>query len=254
MKKGSNKEFNFRQAILGIKCLEEFMQEIDFFSKKEAKLDKKYTFTSCKFFILGLWLLITLLSAGIVGLSYFAYLQYRENQRLIAENKAKVTQVAGINESSSLNIISGENFSILVNQDIPAGFILLNETKDWEFWDGQKSTLSSFFFQKNYDGKNLISGIKINSLEFDNKNDRETFDKIVLDKLGDGWVIKSQDIHIPNNIKLSKLENKEGKAYYTTVTAGYYYVIQIENQTQPYPEFKEVSQFVDKFLANLYLN
>lgn len=253
MKDKIKTDFNFKQPILGIKYLEDFMQEIDFFRRKNLKADQDKK-KSYKPLVLTIWMLITLLSAGVIGLSYFAYVQYKENQYLIAENQKKKSRVAGVNESWDLNVISGENFSIVLNQETPKGFILLSETKNWPFSKDQKSTISSFFYQTKLEDKNLFSGIKINSLEYDNKYDRESFDQLVLEKLGKDWEIKSRDINIPNNIKLSKLQNNNGKSYYVTVTSSYYYLIEIENQTSSYPEFKEVSQFVDKFLANLYLN
>jgi hypothetical protein len=75
--------------------------------------------------------------------------------------------------------------------------------------------------------------------------------------LGKDYEIKSTDISIPKNIKLSKIQQKNASAdvsYYATVTADNYYVVKIINESVNYPELEEYTKFTDSFLEGLFLN
>lgn len=248
MPNNQNFHFNFKQPLINASYFQQYLKAKEEVIRKALMSKKKRSLTEGV-----LWFLVAVLCLSLGALGYISYGKYEEG-RSISQQTAAQPQVAGVLEEMPKNIISGDNFSILTNQKTPEGFTLTKKEEKSSFLD--KASLSSeFLVRKNKDGKELTSGLKISSVQFDNKLDKKGFDELVISKLGADFSLKSQDINLPNNIKLSKIESDQSnQVYYTAVTSNYYYVIQISQETSAFPEFEEINKFVESFLGGLYLN
>jgi hypothetical protein len=242
--------FDFKQPIQRDKQFEEFVRT------KEESLKRKLSPRKPSQ-DRHMWALVSILMLSLIGLGVFALIQKQDNERQIAALKSK--GVAGVNESVEnpmANIITAEGFSLVLKQPAPKGFQLDRRSSSFEYLANKTAVITSFLANQKVEGKEVISGIEVSVSEYDNKLDRKAFDKQVVEKLGPDFEIKSEDINIPNDFKLSKIQSKnpENISYYTTVTSNNYYVIKVYNQTAKYSEFSEISRFTDSILETIYLN
>lgn len=201
------------------------------------------------------WILVFVLMMGIVSLGSYSLNQNKEKN--IQSTNIKNQGVAGVYEDKSQNIITGDSFSLVLTQKTPKGFDLQVKKSVANKITGKNSTVTSFLAKQNKGGQELQTGIEGWVNEYDNKMDKTIFEDFVLSKLGGEYEIKSRDINLPKDIKITKLESKNGNkdlVYYVTVTNENYYIFKLYNQTSKYPELNEQSRFTDTFLQGLYLN
>ena len=205
----------------------------------------------------GISLLIFVFFVSLIGLGTYSILENKKNHEIIDTLK-KEQRVAGVSESQATILpVTGYGFSILPKQTPPEDFKKEKSLQNFPIFDSRQSVLSSFAAKITKDKKELKSGIEIYVAEYDNKNNRNTYDEAVLTKLGKDYEIKSKEISLPKGFQVSKIQNKqqnEGFSYYTTLTTENYYLIKIYNQLTEYPEYSSVSTFTDNILNNLYLN
>lgn len=196
---------------------------------------------------------ICFLLASLLGISYFGYSQWQEKENLIA--RSQKSQVAGIRDEKTKNIIPGENFSFIMENKTPDGFAMTKKNVDSNLFDKKNILSTSFIVRKVKSEKELVSGIQILISEYDFKLDQGGFATFVKEKLGDDWTILSEEINLPGQIKISKITKKDkSQTYYTTATKNYYYIIQILTDTKNTPEYTEINQFTDQLLPSLHLN
>ena len=215
--------------------LEEFLDD-DFTKQKIAKKKNR---------IFNL-VIITILFLSLGGLAGFSYWQTN-----IGKNNKK-SQVAGIQDNLVKNVISGDNFSLVLNEKTPDGFEMTKKSTQSPFFE-QKNVVNSSFVKKIPNSGDTVLGIQIITSEYDSKLDQKTFAGKTRENLGNDWEILSENINLPGEVLLSKIQKKDkSQSYYTTVTQNYYYVISILTKNKP--EYTETNRFVETLLPNLNLN
>jgi len=152
-------------------------------------------------------------------------------------------------------VVSGDNFSFVLDQKTPDDFAMTRNSIQSPFFD-QKTVINSTFAQKTTtsSGENT-AGIQIISSEYDSKLDQKTFAKKIKETLGEDWEILSEDINLPGQVLVSKIQKKDkSQTYYTTATRNYYYVIMLTIPSKNTPEYERINNFVENLLPNLNLN
>lgn len=201
------------------------------------------------------WVLVFVLMLSLIMLGTYTLLQGQENDRQVSTLKKQ--QVAGILEENTQNIVTAENFSLVLNQQTPKGFEITRQTGKFEYLENSEAVTTKFLAKPSKGGQELITGIEVSVAEYDNQLDRKGFQEKVLSKLGNAYELKSEDVNLPKDFKVSKIQAKEdldSVSYYTAVTQDNYYLIKIYNQTSKFSDLNELSRFTDSFLQNLYLN
>jgi hypothetical protein len=202
-----------------------------------------------------LWAVVFILMLSLIGLGTFSIVQKQKTDQELATLRNQ--KVAGANENLNVkNIIAADGFSLVMSQATPNQFKLTRQTEPFGFLPDKIAVKTSLLAKIPADGKDQISGIEVSVSEYDNKLDRQAFDQVVIEKLGKDYNLKSDDINIPNNFKISKIQAQasDGVAYYTAVTTANYYVIKIYTQTSKNNDLAEINRFTDSMLENLYLN
>lgn len=203
-------------------------------------------------------LLIFVLLASLVGLSYFTLTQMQEKALLSATNSTTTGVVAGASDNTINNIISGEGFSIVLKEQEPKGFVLDKQPVQFPFILDKKATLTQYLIElKDNSTSNIIkSGIEVYTAEYDNKMDIQTFTKKVLEKIGPNYVLSDSAVNTARQAQLKKLVPKisEGFDYFVGVTTENYYVIKLHTQAKELNELSEISDFTESFIPNIYLN
>lgn len=216
--------------------LEDFLSE---------NFDRKQKYTKKKNRVFNL-VIITILFLSLGSLVGFSYWQWNSG-------KTRKSEVAGIQDNSVKNIVSGDNFSLVLNEKTPDGFEMTKKNIQSLFFE-QKNVVNSSFVKKisNSTGETTL-GIEIITSEYDSKLDQKGFATKIKENLGNDWNILSEDINLPGQVLLSKIQKKDkSQSYYTTATKNYYYVISILTQNKP--EYAESNRFVESLLPNLNLN
>lgn len=242
--------FDFKQPIQPNKYFEEYVR-----SKEQHIKSKLYRQPPQN---AHLWAIVFVLMVSMVGLGVFALLQKQEMDRYLAGLNPNPS-VAGISDSNQIgkNIITAEGFSLVLNTQTPEAFQLNRESGQFQPLEGQTAVTTSLLAKTNQDNQELLSGIQVSVIEYDNKLDRKTYDQAILKYLGQEYEIKGENISIPSEFQLSKIQHKtnpDGVAYYTSVTLDNYYLIKVYNQTAKYPELTPITRFTDSLLEGLYLN
>lgn len=216
--------------------LENFLSEN--FDRKQKQAKKKNRIFNL--------VIITILFLSLGGLVGFSYWQWNSG-------KMKKSEVAGIQDNLVKNIVSGDNFSLVLNEKTPDGFEMTKKSIQSPFFE-QKNVVNSSFVKKipSSNGETAL-GIEIITSEYDSKLDQKGFANKIRENLGNDWNILSEDINLPGQVLLSKIQKKDkSQSYYTTATKNYYYVISILTQNKP--EYAESNRFVESLLPSLNLN
>jgi hypothetical protein len=201
------------------------------------------------------WIIIFVLIFSLIGLGVYSVLKNRENENQIASLKNQTG--ANTPEENTKNIITADNFSLILNTPTPSNFAIKRQVLPSPFLDGKEVVQTSFLGANTKTGQELFSGIEVQISEFDNKMDKTLFEETVLTKLGEKYEVKSRDVSLPKNIKVTQIQQKNDnldETYYITVTEDNYYIIKIYNQSSRYPEFNSTTKFTESLLPNLYLN
>jgi hypothetical protein len=201
------------------------------------------------------WVIIFILIFSLVVLGGYSAFKNRENENQIKSLKNQTS--TNMAEEARKNIITGDNFSLILNAPTPSNFNVKRQVAPSKFLDGKEAVQTSFIGINAKTGQDLISGIEVQISEYDNKMDKSLFEETVLAKLGDKYEIKSRDITLPKSLKVTQLQQKDknlDEVYYVTVTEDNYYIIKVYNQGARYPEFSAATKFTDSLLPNLYLN
>ena len=86
----------------------------------------------------------------------------------------KKSQVAGIQDNLVKNIISGDNFSLVLNEKTPDGFEMTKKSTQSPFFE-QKNVVNFSFVKKIPNSSSEFLGIQIVTSEYDSKLDQKTF-------------------------------------------------------------------------------
>lgn len=189
--------------------------------------------------------IITILFLSFGSLAVFGYWQWNGG-------KVSKSQVAGIQDTLVKNIVSGDNFSLILSEKAPDGFEMTKKNIQSPFFE-QKNVVNSSFIKKTLSNSGeIVSGIEIITSEYDFKLDQKAFATKIKENLGNNWEILSEDITLPGQVLLSKIQKKDkSQSYYTTATKNYYYVISIYQNKS---EKAEINRFVENLLPSLNLN
>lgn len=202
-----------------------------------------------------IWVLIFVLLTGLIAAGAFSVNQTLRIQELESEFAAN-PQVVGASTNSSMdNIIVGSGFSIIVDQKTPSNFELKTNFGRIKYLNALGST-TQLLSRREKGGIELLTGIEVQVVEYDNKLTEEAFLKRMQEVLGGNYTLASEKIKVPKQFELRKFvpRSKDDPTYYVTVTADNYYVIKLYNQTAAYPEFTEDTRFTDKLIPALWLN
>ncbi len=251
MSENSSSDFDFSKTLSARESFE------DYVSKKENDL-KQTLHTSQPNYRRGnkSWVIIFVLMLSLVGLGTYTLIQNKENEKQISSLKNQ--SVAGAQDvNSAQNIISAEGFSLVLNQATPSNFALGRKSGSFEIIPEKQAVTTSLLTNNTKAGQTLQSGLEVSTTEYDNKLDKEAYENLIVSKLGDQFEIKSRDINLPKEIKVTKIQSKDNSediVYYATVTEDSYYLIKIYNQASRYPEFDDSTRFTENLLSALYLN
>lgn len=229
----------------------------DFVNNKKKELEErisqhpKYSSTSA-------WVIVFVLILTIIALGTFTLTQIRQSNQEISNLKQK-NSVAGSTEEGEVKFppVSGYAFTIIPNQEIPEGFELNRNMVQSSVFSQRTAVNSSYITEKLNSGRKIISGIEVEVLEYDNQFNQEEFAQEFVKKLGEGFKISSNDIIIPRNFKVSRIDPVDkniGYIYFTAVTNDNYYIIKYFNQSNDIPEYKGLTKFTESILESLYLN
>jgi hypothetical protein len=202
-----------------------------------------------------MWAIIFILMISLVSLGVLSLYQFRELQIEESRNRS----VAGVNENAKVdNIISADGFSIRIDEQTPNSFQIDRKTGISSYNPNVPQVSTSIIATVEKGNQILKSGVTIDAVEYDNKNDRLAYTRVVQKVLGADYIISSENITIPKDIRVSKITknnpSKTDPTYYVAVTSNYYFVINVTNETSIDPEFVEVTRFTDRIIDNLYLN
>jgi hypothetical protein len=195
-------------------------------------------------------LLISLIAAGA-----FSIMQTLRIQEL-EEELNPGPEVAGVTTSlDGDNIIVGSGFSIIVEQKTPEGFKLETDFGPIDYLNQPGST-TSLLAQVDKGGVELLTGIVVEVVEYDNKLENEEFVERIQEYLGSSYSLTSERIQVSDQFELAKFipQSQDDPTYYVTVTTDNYYLITLYNQTAEYPEFTDHTRFTDSLVPGLWLN
>jgi hypothetical protein len=242
---GSNK-FDFKKPYQSGEDFDSYIKETEYHLKN--RIDSKTTHSN----LLGL---ITVLTIGLLCLAGYLVWQTQTGGNTLSLLQQK--KVAGVQENPVQNIFSGEGFSIVFKSNTPKGFESTKKSVDFPYIKNKKGVETTFYSKQEYNGIIITDSISIVTSEFDNANDLQKFSNLVVQNLGVDYEIKSSEVAIPKNIKLSKIQKKNSSgdvSYFAAITEDNYYMIKIINESRDYPELEEYTKFTESFLEGLYLN
>lgn len=229
----------------------------DFINAKKTELEEKIN-SHPRSSSSSAWVVVFILMLTLVALGTFTLSQLNQNNQEISNLKAK-NSVAGSMDENVYNYppISGYAFTILPGEAVPEGFDLTKKTQQSAVFPTRQAELTSYLNEKLVSGRKLKSGIEVEVLEYDNQYNQEQFADFFVKVLGSDFTITSNDITIPRNFKISRidaLDKNTGYSYYTAVTADNYYIIKFYNQSSEVSELKNLTKFTENILGWLYLN
>jgi hypothetical protein len=239
-------KFDFKQPYQSGEDFDTYIKETEYHLKN--RIDSKTAHSN-------LITLVAILTIGLISLGGYVFWQMRDNESKLSDLQQK--KVAGIQESTPQNIFSGEGFSIVLKNNTPNGFKSEKISVDFPYIKGKKGVETTYASKQAIGSSSVTNSISIVSSENDNKYDTKKFSELVISSLGKDYEVKSEDISIPKNLKLTKIQkigDSDEINYYTTVTSDNYYVIKVVNESKNYPELDEYTKFTDSFLEGLYLN
>jgi hypothetical protein len=242
---GSN-NFDFKKPYQSGEDFDSYIKETEYHLKN--RIDSKATHSN----LLGL---VTVLTIGLLGLGGYLFWQTQNGGNTL--NLLQQKKVAGVQETAVQNIFSGEGFSIVFKSNTPQGFESTKKSVDFPYIKNKKGVETTFFNKQDFAGSIVTNSISIVTSEYDNNYDLQKFSNLVVQNLGSDYEVKSSEISVPKNIKLSKIQKKGGSddvSYFAAVTGDNYYMIKIINESRDYPELNEYTKFTDSFLEGLYLN
>lgn len=229
----------------------------EFVNQKKQELEEKINYNPRRS-TSSAWILVFLLMLTLVGLGTFTLTQLRQNNQEISNLKQK-NAVAGSTDENSYNYppISGYAFTILPGEAVPAGYNLTRKTEQSTIFKDRTAVFSSYINESLNSGRKIKSGIEVEVLEYDNKYNQQQFSDLIATTLGNNFKLVSNDIIIPRNFKISRIDSQDkniGYNYYVAVTNDNYYIIKIFNQSIGISDLKDVNRFTDNILGWLYLN
>lgn len=242
---GSNK-FDFKKPYQSGEDFDTYIKETEYHLKN--RIDSKTTHSN----LLGL---VTILTIGILSLGGYLFWQTQAGNNAL--NILQQKKVAGAQETVVQNIFSGQGFSIILKNNTPAGFESNKKTVDFPYIKNKKGVETTLFSKQDFNGAIITNSISIVTSEYDNAYDMQKFSNLVVQNLGSDYEIKSSEISIPKNVKLTKIQKIDSigdVSYFAAVTTDNYYMIKIINESKDYPELSEYTKFTDSFLEGLYLN
>jgi hypothetical protein len=241
----SNK-FDFKKPYQSGEDFDTYIKETEYHLKN--RIDSQSTHSN----LLGL---ITILTIGLLGLGGFLFWQTQTGNSSLGAVEQK--KVAGVQEAAVQNIFSGEGFSIILKSTTPRGFDSSKKSVEFPYIKNKKGVETTFFNKQDFSNRIITNSISILTSEYDNTYDLQKFSNLIVQNLGADYEVKSSEISIPKNVKLSKIQKKSGSSdvsYFAAITADNYYMIKVINESRDYPELNEFTKFTDSFLEGLYLN
>jgi hypothetical protein len=200
-------------------------------------------------------LIVFLLMVSLVVAGAFSIMQTLRIQEL-EEELNPGPEVAGITDSvDGDNIIVGSGFSIIVSEKTPEGFLLETDFGQVDLLDQSGST-TTFMAELDKGGAELLTGIQVQVVEYDNKLEIDEYIDLVEEYLGSDYSLSSERVKVSDQFELAKFvpQSQDDPVYYATVTTDNYYLISLYNQTSKYPEFTDHTRFTDSLIAGLWLN
>jgi|GEM_PF-6986705 len=193
------------------------------------------------------WLLVIVLSVSTVGLSYWIYRDSNDPSR---------TSIPALTFTKPANnVISGNNFSILLDETTPIDFEIKDQTSNSKLFPTQSRTTSITATKKIKDIEKT-TGIKVTSWEYDFKLDLETFTKRLSSTLGSNYNISTDRLKIPKDLELIQVKSNidSNETYYVGLTRSNYYVIQLLDQLRDDSQSSNLTKFTNSLVPNIYLN
>ena len=242
----NKKRFDFTQPL-------EATSGEHFFDEKKKKLEQVLSQkkqSGQQGLIVFLSLLSLLLGAGLVYLGYQLYTK----SSVSAPSQTPVSNKKAIEKTK---IISGEGLSFVLDQFPDQCFKKEIKPVEFIYLDKKTGFETSFICFAPKDGKDVISGVKVATVEFDNRYSIEEFSQKVLAKLGENYIISTEKTILPRDFISYRISNKnaaDNTSYYPVVSETNYYLIQVVNQAKGYPDLKDRAKFVDALLGSIYLN
>ncbi|MEM1311899.1 MAG: hypothetical protein AAGF07_00340 [Patescibacteria group bacterium] len=241
-------QFNFTEPVNESKSMNEFLEAKKNSVRRSLKNNQNKTNYA--------WIVVFILLLSLFFLAGYSYYRNLESEKQIDSLKTQ-TNTQQLNQDDVQNIVTGDNFSLVLNRPTPANFRLERNVTESQFLEDLTTVKTNFTSSNVKDGQELISGIEVQISEYDNKLDKSLFEETVLTKLDTGYEIVTRDVILPKNTKVTQIQRKdmtEDEVYYITVTEDNYYIIKVYNQAARYPEFEETTEFTESLLPSLYLN
>ncbi|NJL96853.1 hypothetical protein HC864_03520 [Candidatus Gracilibacteria bacterium] len=240
--------FDFEEVIKKDEGFDKIVEKAQKNLQRSSKSSKK------RFKNLNLYLVIIFLIILLIGLSFYSFrVKFTNSSSSPATNEP---QKEFIQEPGRLeSIISGQTFSVVVDQATPQNFNVQEESVDFVFLNNQKGIVTKIIASNEVNGNKNISGIEVYSTEYDNRLNVNSFSREVQQSLGSSYTI-DEDLEIPKGFKLIKISNSNDPniIYYTGVTSENYYVIKSINPAKEIASLNEYSTFIDNMIYGLYLN
>ena len=195
--------------------------------------------------------IITLIALALACLCGYTVWMLRETNNQM-ENSSQISKSTPINPF----VISWDTASIVLDSQPTETFVKTSGPSKMDLLDGKKSTLSSYLNSTSRDGKDLISGIEINSSEYDNKLSQDSFVDKVLENLGSEYSKGTDKIYLPKGFFTNKIISKSNSnlAYYPVVSSDNYYIIKVKNDAKTAGSNLSTPKFVDELINKTYLN
>jgi len=229
----------------------------DYVSNKKLELEEKIH-SHPRSSSSTVWVLVLILILTLIALGTFTLSQIRQSNQEISSLRQK-NSVAGEMDQASYGFspISGYGFTILPAEETPEGFELSRKTENSTVFETRSAVFSSYINEKLIGGRKIRSGIEVEVLEYDNQYNQEQFSDLFAKKIGTGFKLVSNEISIPRNFKISRIDPVDknvGYSYYTAVTTDNYYIIKYYNQSSDISELKNLTRFTENLISWLYLN
>ncbi len=196
--------------------------------------------------------IVSIVALALIGLCGYSVWQLVETNKKIDQ----VTVQKKLEVDKSI-IISGESFSLVMNNNPPTNFVKTSTESKFDFLDSKKSTLTKYLYSFQKSGVEKSSGIEVNTTEYDNKLSQDSFAAKYLESLGADFVMSSEKTFLPRGFFTNKIipkNNPDNIAIFPVVSINNYYLIKTSNQLRDNPEQADISKFVDGLINQIYLN
>jgi len=229
----------------------------DFIKAKKTELEEKIN-SHPRSSSSSAWVIVFILMLSLVALGTFTLSQLNKNNQEISNLRTK-NSVAGSTDQNVFNYppVSGFGFTILPGEEAPDGFEISKKIQQSSVFPTRQAEVTSYINEKLVSGRKLKSGIEVEVMEYDNQYNQQQFAELFVKVLGGGFEITSNDITIPRDFKISRIDaidKNVGYIYYSAVTADNYYIIKYFNQSSEISELKNLSKFTNNIISWLYLN